>query len=154
MERRLSSLEVRKTDGVFFHVHRTTSFSSRLSGPMAALPYEHQPVDIGGAKVADTGVFTVPRAGVYAFHLSGFKLQLLRDEATEVSLLHNRQLVATTKAASGTDHGALSLSAVIQLRRGDRVETVVRSAGTGHDVTIGDLHVHFTGYLLMAADEE
>lgn len=113
---------------------------------MSTVVYQHQLVDIGGGIDAASGTFTVPRAGVYSFNFSGLKLHRERDETMGIDLRMNGKVIGVTRTAAGIECGTLSLTAVLQLKAGDRVETILRD--NNKDGICRDLHCHFTGALL------
>ena len=149
LKRTLESRLESRREGVFFHVSRESSFNS-ISHPMSAVVYQHQLVNVGGGIDTASGTFIVPRAGVYSFNFSGMKLHRERNETMGIDLRLNGKVIGVTRTAAGIDCGTLSLTAVLQLKSGDRIETLLRN--TNKDGICRDLHCHFTGALLKSQE--
>ena len=122
-----------KTLPVQFYVQRNSTYSTEFS----VIPWELASLNIGGAMNLATGVFTVPRDGVYHFHFSGTAYS-----GFQIYLRLNGVGVGLAYAYTSWDFA--SLHSTLQLKTGDKVDLWLNSGELGDN----ELHTsHFTGWL-------
>lgn len=111
------------------------------------MKYEVERLNLGNAMNIDTGIFTVPKTGIYHFTFSFVKHAYA--SGTHVSLQPNREHVGNAHATfQRDDQCTSSLQATLQLKVGDKIKLIL-VAGPLHDDP-NFHHMHFTGSLLQA----
>uniref|UniRef100_A0A3Q0RUJ7 Cerebellin 20 n=1 Tax=Amphilophus citrinellus TaxID=61819 RepID=A0A3Q0RUJ7_AMPCI len=122
-------------------------------GPFSSdsiIKYKHIFINLGDGYNAETGIFTVPRSGVYSLSVTiyGTARLILNNCAT---LQVNNQNVAELTEKNGQDLEDSNTAVVaVQLKAGDRVSVKLLQG-----CSINDDFNHyntFTGFLLYASD--
>ena len=129
--------DVKTAAGVYFYVTRNSTYTSTSS----VIPYEVEHLNIGGAMHLATGVFTAPADGRYHFTFTGRSYS--KDGWNSIQLRLNGSNIAVAGTASS--HNNMPLSATLNLKKGDQVDTFL-FAGVLRD----DLwrYTHFSGILI------
>ncbi|XP_054650635.1 cerebellin 20 [Dunckerocampus dactyliophorus] len=157
--------ELEKTQNTFNNIRASRSafsvalFNSdelRCHGPFRDdmfITYTHIFLNLGGGYDVNTGVFTVPRAGVYSLALTvysdtGSPAKLL---AACASLRVNSRVVANLKEKNTQDQeDSASVAVALQLEVGDKVAATLPA---GCFLCDDKSHYNtFTGFLLYATD--
>jgi len=125
---------------VQFYVQRNTVWST-LNTPM---PFQITRLNTGNAMNIETGTFTAPKAGTYAFALS-----CTESGSTKplVSLRLNGNQIAISDIINGSGTWKSgSINSILKLKVGDQITIVLRNGALydGGD----DTRTHFTGILL------
>ena len=102
------------------------------------IAYPVEQLNIGGAMNKQSGVFTAPFNGRYHFSFSGHAY----DSDTRVGLRLNS---AFTAISATPKHGALSITATLNLNQGDRVDTYLDAGSIDSD---NNHYTVFSGVLL------
>ena len=127
--------DVKTSLGVYFHVSRTSGFSSVWS----VVPFEVERVNIGGAMNLATGVFTAPKAGIYTFSFSG---HVGVNLSTVYLQLNGNVILSGYGYSLGSN---IPLQATLSLKVGDRITNFL-NGGSLYDDDKGQ--TYFTGFLL------
>ena len=142
MEKRLGFIDIKSSaSGVYFNVQRNNS-NATSTGP-TVVRYDVQRLNLGGGMNPSTGVFTVPKSGVYHFDFIGLKQADL--DKLVIILRVNRVRVAYSASGYGPVVVPLAIHSTLQLKSGDRVDIFIE---TGTLMTLGYFCTHFTGWLL------
>jgi len=115
------------------------------------MPFEKQYLNLGGGMNLASGVFTAPKAGIYAFSFTGLGHKSGSDYAGwgYVYLQRNDEIVAMgdsyLKGATENTKSTVSVHGTLKLYKGDTI-TIRNNAGT----IFSDEHsqIKFTGSLL------
>lgn len=141
MEKRLGFIDIKSSaGGIYFYVQRNSS--KPTSGP-SILRYNTQRLNLGGAMNLSTGVFTVPKAGVYHFEFVGLKNGDI--EPLCVSLRVNGVRVGESFTGYGPVVVAVAIHSTLKLKSGDRVNIFIDNGSLTY--CSGNC-IHFTGWLL------
>ena len=128
--------------GIHFYVQISNSGSVPGKG---TLTFDRIISNVGGGMNLKTGVFTAPRAGVYAFSFSIAKHTYIFDYL-EVYLRLNGVRVGHSGAGSGIISAPATLQSILRLKKGDRVD-LWKSHGEIQQECTGYCH-HFSGSLI------
>jgi C1q-related factor len=105
-----------KSSPVYFHVQRNSSYT--LDG--TTIPFETERLNVGGGMNIASGIFTVPKSGIYFFSFSGINLSPASSLA--VDLYHNSNLITPAIMHTNTDGWfTVSLSSMLSLKSGDQI---------------------------------
>jgi hypothetical protein len=127
--------DVKTASGVYFHVSRTSAFSSVGS----VVPFQVERINIGNAMDVGAGVFTAPKAGIYSFSFSAH----VGNDLTTVYMRLNGQVMIT---GYGYKLGSnIPLTSTLRLKAGDTVANFL-NGGSLYDDNLS--HTFFTGFLL------
>jgi len=135
--------------GIYFYVQRGNGPTSKDG----VLRFHKEHLNIGKGMNISTGVFTVPKAGIYYFSFSimkeGFSLPTLH-----IYLRVNRVKIGVATISSGPITAPATFQSTLKLKKGDRVDVWKSNSGTlGGCTVLGGEAVeppchHFTGWLL------
>ena len=137
-----------KTSPVHFFVTRTSDWNT----PNTTIPFQKEYLNLGGGMNLASGVFTAPKAGIYAFTFQGIGSAYGSGFAGLgiVRLERNGAFVASGIARiNGATAGAwstLSVHATLKLNKGDTIK--IYQDGVGTIYSGGGSDTHFTGSLL------
>ncbi|XP_072247750.1 complement C1q-like protein 4 [Leuresthes tenuis] len=115
--------------------------------------YKHVFINLGDGYDAQTGIFTVPRSGVYSLAITIYGSGLSGStQVTCANLLVNGKVVATLFEKTAQDNeDSNSAVAAVQLKAGDQVTV---SLLEGSIICDNNNHYNtFTGFLLFATDK-
>ena len=126
--------DVKTNTGVYFYVKRNSFYSATRM----VIAYQVEDLNIGGAMHLAGGVFTAPVKGRYHFSFSGHA----HNGDTWVGLRLNS---AFTAISATPKHGALSITATLNLNQGDRVDTYLDAGSIDSD---NNHYTVFSGVLL------
>lgn len=136
-ETRLGFIDI-KTSSVYFSVTRNNIYSAANT----IIPWELERLNIGGAMNLTTGVFRVPRDGIYYFSYTGVTNTW---SGLEVYFRLDGQQHAMAYVSMTDKHMTASLQITHKLKRGNRVDLFLSKGAlyefNGH-------HSQFTGLLL------
>ncbi len=98
-----------------------------------------------------TGVFTVPRAGIYQLSLSiqGYSIEAIRIHVR----VNNNQIGMSAVGATVTGEPA-TLQPILKLRNGDRVDLWKDNSYGTLEYRTGEICNHFSGWLLSEEGSE
>ena len=136
-------MEKSTVSGIYFYVQRSGEVPIAENG---VIRFNRERLNIGGAMDMSSGVFTVPKNGIYFLSFSMSK-DGYNIESMWIYFRINGFKIGT--AVAGT--GLLGLHAVMQstlkLKKGDRVD-LWKSRYGALEYRSGDPSSHFTGWLL------
>jgi len=115
------------------------------------MPFQKEYLNLGGGMNMGSGVFTVPKAGIYAFSFKGLGNAYSSSYAGHgaVDLQRNGAIVAggysIISGASSNTFSTIYVQATLKLNKGDTI--VIRHSG-GVIHSSSDMHVQFVGTLI------
>jgi len=135
-----------KTSPVHFFVTRTSSWST-----LGTMPFEKEFLNLGGGMNLTSGVFTAPKAGIYAFSFTGTGYETSSGLAGwgDVFLQRNGASVARgfsiVYGASPNTRSSVSVHGTFKLDKGDTI-TIRHQGGAIYSSSYID--IQFTGSLI------
>jgi len=148
-ETRYGSVAV-ETSPIHFFVTRTSSWST-----IGTMPFEKEHLNLGGGMNLTSGVFTAPKAGIYAFNFKGDGYGTGSNSSGpyagygDVYLQRNGADVAKSvsqiNGAISNSWTTISVQGTLKLNKGDRI-TIRHGGGTMFSDIFSN--VQFTGSLL------
>ena len=134
--------------GVHFFVQRDRPTQANTEG---VIPFQIEKLNIGGAINTSTGIFTVPKNGVYHFSFSG----MMKLGMGKIYVLLRRNMNETIAVAHG-DVGAnttispmISFTATVQLKKNEFISLYkLNNSGILYDSPYFS-YTSYTGSLLM-----
>ena len=136
------------SSGIYYYVQRNGKLPIAANG---VIRFNQERLNMGGAMNISTGVFTVPKAGIYHFSVSivkeGYSL-----EAIWIYFRVNGNKIGMS-AVGGTVAGApATIHPILKLKKGDRVDLWKdNSFGTLEHLS-DEISHHFSGGLLQEQD--
>ncbi len=141
------------SSGIYFYVQR---FGNKLlpAAKDGVIRFNKERLNIGGAMNISTGVFTVPKAGIYHFSASVAK------EGYSIDAIHSLKIYFRVNGnkigmsgIGGTVAGApVNIPPTLKLKKGDRVDLWKENNNGILEYRTGELAHHFTGWLLAEED--
>ena len=135
----------------FYYVHRGNGPTSKDG----VLRFHKEHLNIGKAMSISTGIFTVPKNGIYYFSFSISKEGFTLVGAFHVYLRVNMVKIGVAIVSPGLFSAPATISSTLKLKKGDRVDVWKPKSGTLGECTVlgGDAATephchHFTGWLL------
>ena len=128
--------DIKTAAGVYFYVTRNSTYTSTWS----VIPYEVEHLNIGGAMHLETGVFTAPADGRYHFTFTGRANSM---DWNSIQLRLNGSNIGVSGSASSGNN--MPLSATLNLKKGDQVDTFLYAGVLGDDWWRS---THFSGILI------
>lgn len=133
-----------KTSPVYFYVQRDSSYYS--SGG-SAIPWTKSKLNVGNAMNLGTGVFTVPRDGIYHFAFSGMKYASTQELFVYLRVNGNNIGLAEAAQSSVVLYETFSIHSTLQLNKGDNVDLwFIGGHASLYDKSTSI--THFTGWLV------
>jgi len=135
-----------KSSTVHFFVTRTSAWNAG-----GVMPFQKEYLNLGGGMNLTSGVFTAPKAGIYAFSFAGLCSGVGTNYAGNalVYLQRNGADVAAgysyIEGATSNTLPTLAVHGTFKLNKGDTI-TIRHAGGTVHSA--GDSPTQFTGSLL------
>jgi len=135
-----------KSSPVHFFVTRLTSWSTT-----GMMPFEKEYLNLGGGMNLASGVFTAPKAGIYAFTFKGLGSGTRSTYVGygQIYLQRNGVTVAIgysdINGATVATYSTLSVHATLKLNEGDAI-TIYHVEGTVYSNSLSD--TQFTGSLV------
>ncbi|XP_061576494.1 complement C1q and tumor necrosis factor-related protein 9-like [Cololabis saira] len=116
------------------------------------IPYKHVFINLGDSYDAQTGIFTVPRSGVYSFAVTIYSYTARAQKACANLQVNGRAVAELTERNGEDSEDSNSVVAAVQLEAGDWVAVGLLR---GCDLCDNSKHFNtFTGFLLYATDTE
>ena len=154
MENRMGFIDVKASPegGVYFYCqgantnnkHREIRMRSDLLPVPPGLRFENIKLNLGRGMNKSTGIFTVPKPGVYHFQFFAQKNSLMSNIAV-VHLRCNGRQEATSVTNSGLYKYPVVIHSTLKLKRGDKVDIFNEVGYLDH--TLPNT-IHFSGFLL------
>jgi len=134
--------------GIYFYVLRHIKLPV---APNGVIRFIKECLNIGGAMNITTGVFTVPKTGIYHFSFSIMK-EAYSLEPMWIHFRVNGYNIGTS-AVGGTISGApATLQPTLKLKKGDRVDLWKDNKSGTLEYVSGERTHHFSGWLLQEED--
>ncbi len=128
MEKQVGFIDV-KHSAVHFYVQKSQSFWDSYK-PM---PFEVEVLNVGKAMDLNSGMFTVPRAGIYVFSFTGIKEWNAGNTGVYL-MLNGKERIAKGYGTSSESKGnyTIALHCTLQLRKDDQIYLFI-DGGAIHD---------------------
>jgi len=130
-------------NGVYFYVQRNDSKAILKSKGPGVVRYDVQRLNMGGAMNGSTGVFTVPKSGIYHLEFVGLKNGVF--DQLVIHLRVNGVSVASSFSGFGPVIVPVVIHSTLKLSSRDRVDVFVEK---GSFAPCDKYCIHFTGWLL------
>ena len=133
---------------VYFYVQRLGVFSIENT----PIPFENEILNVGGAMNRNTGIFTAPRDGIYAFSFTGLAYFPASSSvvALEIFMYLNGNVVGRghgDEVGTVIQYESFSFQSMLNLRNGDEIWLEIVFTSTGAEL-YGSQYTKFSGYLL------
>ena len=130
-----------KSSPVYFHVQRNEPYT--LNG--TTIPFQIEQLNVGGGMDITSGIFTVPKSGIYFFSFTGIKTPPA-DRQLDIDLYHNSNRITKAYGTPVTGSFTVTLSSTLSLKSGDQVSLRL-NAGELQENSAH--HTNFNGLLLQ-----
>jgi len=131
------------SDGIYFTAGRYGSLPTAENG---VIRYNKELLNIGGAMDLSTGIFTVPKAGIYYLSFSINKEGFTFDNIY-IYLRLNGNKIGFSSVGVGFFTAPATIQSTLKLKKGDRIDLWKTSSGTLGYQSTEPCHF-FTGFLL------
>jgi len=131
------------SSGVYFYV--VIGKISTYPDKNGLLRFDRQVLNVGFGMNFKTGVFTVPKSGIYTFSFSLMK-SAYTFAYTEIALRLNAAKIGQATSGSGLFTAPVALQSTLKLKKGDRIDLQLINGEIHHACEVY-CH-HFTGWLL------
>ena len=136
--------------GIYFYVQR---YGRLPVTPNGVIRFNKERLNTGGAMNMSTGVFTVPKAGIYHFSVTIAKEGFSIDAIWIYFRVNDIKIGMSAVGATVTGAPA-TLHPTLKLMKGDRVDLWKDNSFGTLDYRNGGLTHHFSGWLLEEEDLE
>ena len=138
-------MNVSPSSGVYFYVQR---YGILPVAPNGVIRFNQERLNIGGAMNLTSGVFTVPKAGIYHLSVTISKEGLSLDGIKIYIRVNGYRIGVSTVGATVTGAPA-TLNPILKLKKGDRVDVWKdNNFGILEYRSAEPIH-HFSGWLLV-----
>ena len=127
-----------KSSPVYFYVQRSTAFATKN----VPIPFEVTRLNVGGAMNLTSGIFTVPRPGIYFLSFSG-----ISEGSTQINfcMYVNNERIGSGLSVSHAN--TFTIQSTLHLNAGEKV-SVQKFSGSGNLYDDSNRYTHFTGWLI------
>ena len=131
-----------KSSPVYFHVQRNETYT--FNG--TTIPFQLERLNVGGGMNITSGIFTVPKSGIYFFSFNGMKTSTANT--LYVDLYHNSNRITLAFGTGEVGYFTVTLSSTINLKSGDQISLRLIQG------QLFDNGQHFTNFNGMLLQEE
>jgi len=128
---------------VYFYAQRATDYY----GDGNPIPFELTRLNVGNGMNISSGIFTVPRDGIYFFSFNGLKSA--NAIPIYLNLMVNGYIAGSSFTGATEDYFTVSLSSTLHLTNGDRVYLKLDDVGILDESASAGPFTHFSGILLQ-----
>ena len=128
---------------VYFYAQRATDYY----GDGYPIPFELARLNVGEAMNISSGIFTVPRDGIYFFSFNGLKSASAIP--IYLNLMVNGFIAGSSFTGATEDYFTVSLSSTLHLTNGDQVYLKLNNVGILDESASAGPYTHFSGMLLQ-----
>ncbi len=141
-----------KSAPVHFYVTRNSNFNTKHT----PIPFDVEVVNEGNAMNLTSGIFTVPRPGIYFFSFAGVARFLSSSTVDFWSRLFlNGNLIGASNVAENKgpvdQYSPMSFQWTLNLKKGDQLWMEINYSGSAsflYESNDGNHRTHFTGFML------
>ena len=146
IEDRLGQLNINGfSSGIYFYVQR---YGILPAAPNGVIRFNKERLNVGGAMNISTGVFIVPKAGIYHFSVTIAKEGYSFD-AILIYFRVNGNKVGVASVGAAVTGAPATLQPTLKLKKGDRVDLWKDNSLGTLEYRTGELIHHFSGWLLV-----